>query len=284
MIIQSILRLFHQALVEWHRDKVPRLSAALAFYTIFSLSPVLVMVVLIAGLFFGIEATQTFLVEKIRMFMGDQAAEIIPQVFLRSLRPLTGIVATALSLTVLLWGASTVFSYLRDSFNSIWHVTPHGGRFGIRGFVRHRFLGFLMVAGSGLLLLASLLGTTAVTAFTMFLRGMLPLPAAFFRAADFLISIGTAILIFSMVFIVLPAVRQKWTDVLPGSFLTAVLFTIGKFLIGYYFVKSTTASAYGAAGSVVVFLIWIYFSAQIFYFGAEFNKVFTKMFGSGKNQ
>jgi membrane protein len=282
--MKHFLSLFHQAMAEWQRDKAPRLSAALAFYTIFSLSPVLVLVVLIAGVFFGIETTQAFLVGKIRAFMGPQAAEIIPQVFVRSLHPLSGIAATLVSMTVLLWGASSIFSYLRDSFCTIWRHTPHGGRFGIRGFIRHRLIGLIMVAGAGAFLLASLLVTTAVTAMATFLKNILPLSSVFYQAADFVISTAMITLVFFALYAILPPVRQTWKDALPGSFITAVLFAAGKFLIGYYFVKSTVASAYGAAGSVVVFLIWIYFGAQIFYYGAEFNKVFTGTFGSGKHQ
>jgi len=282
--LKRFLHLFHRALVEWHHDKAPRLSAALAFYMILSLSPILVIVVLIAGLVFGIETTQTFLVQNIREFMGPQAAEIIPQVFSRSLRPLTGFLATLFSLIALFWGASTVFTYLRDSFNTIWHVTPHAGRFGIPGFIRHRALAFIMIAGSGALLVCSLVGTTAITAVAEFLKGFIPIPVILLQLADFVVSIGTTTMIFSVVFMVLPSVRQRWTDVLPGSFMTAVLFTVGKLLIGFYFVTTTVASAFGAAGSVVVFLIWIYFGAQIFYYGAEFNKVFTRTFGSARHE
>lgn len=282
--IKRFFSLFPRALAEWHRDKAPRLSAALAFYMIFSLSPVLVLAVLIAGLFFGIEITQAFLVGKIRAFMGPQAAEIIPQVFVRSLRPLSGIAATLVSMIVLLWGASSVFSYLRDSFCTIWRHTPHGGRFGIRGFIRHRLIGLVMVGMSGVFLLASLLLTTAVTGVATYLKDILPLPGIFFQALDFVLSIGTLTLVFFALYTVLTPVRQGWRDALPGSFMTAILFTVAKVLIGYYFVKSTVASAYGAAGSFVVFLIWIYFGAQIFYYGAEFNKMFTQIFGSGRNR
>ncbi|HEX9935027.1 MAG TPA: YihY/virulence factor BrkB family protein, partial [bacterium] len=249
--MKRFLRLFPQAMAEWQRDKAPRLSAALAFYTLFSLSPVLILLVFIAGLFFGIEPTQAFLVGKIREFMGMQAAEIIPQVF-ASARPLSGILATLAGFVVLLWGASSVFSYLRDSFCTIWGHAPHGGRFGIKGFVRHRLIGFLMVAISGALLMATLLSTTVVAAATTFLRDLLPVPAFFFQAADFTVSIGAVTLIFCTMYMVLAPVKQRWTDVLPGSFVMAALFTMGKALIGYYFVKTTVASAYGAAGSVVV--------------------------------
>ncbi len=282
--MKRFFSLFHRAMAEWQQDKAPRLSAALAFYTIFSLSPVLVLLVLTAGLFFGIDTTQAFLVEKIRDFMGPQAAEIIPQVFVRSLRPISGIAATLASLFVLLWGASSVFSYLRDSFCTIWRHTPKSGRFGLRRFFRHRLIGLVMVAVAGGFLLFSLFLTTVVTATSHVVKDILPLSGVFYQAADFAVSTAMLTLVFFTLYTILPPVRQTWKDALPGSFITAVLFTIGKILIGYYFVKSTVASAYGAAGSIVVFLIWIYFGAQIFYYGAEFNKVWTGTFGSGKGQ
>jgi membrane protein len=275
-------RLFKQTSVEWHRDKAQWHSAALAFYTVFSLAPILVILVLAAGFLVGREASQTYLVGKIGGMMGREAAEAVSGVLLNARKPLPSIVATLFSLGTLFWGASTVFGSLADSLNSIWGAKRDGGKYGIKGFVKHRLLAFTMVVGTGVYLVLSFVGTAGLAAVGKFLQGLLPLPLFMFQLLDFAGSVAAMAVLFAVIFKLVPAVRQRWSDVFPGALLTALLFAAGKYLIGLYFVKTTVASAYGAAGSFVVLLIWIYFAAQIFYFGAECNKVFMRLHGSGK--
>lgn len=284
MPAKPIWRLFKQASVEWHRDKAQRLSAALAFYTVFSLAPILVILVLAAGFLVGREASQDFLIGKIVGMMGKKGAEAVSGVLLNASKPLPSIVASIFSLAALFWGASTVFGSLADSLNSIWGTKRDGGKYGIKGFVKHRLLAFTMVVGTGGYLVFSLVGTAGLAAVGKFLKGLLPLPLFVFQILDFAGSVAAMAVLFAVVFKLVPAVRQRWSDVFPGALLTALLFAAGKYLIGLYFVKSTVASAYGAAGSFVVLLLWIYFAAQIFYFGAECNKVFMRLHGSGKTK
>jgi membrane protein len=278
---KKTVRLLHRAAAEWDRDRAPRLSAALSFYTIFSLAPLGVLTVLAAGLAFGQDRARSFLIGKMERMVGGEGASVVTSLVDTMREPVPSAVAGAFGLLTLLWGASTVFGCLADSLNTIWDAKRRGGRFGLRGFFTHRLLAFVMVVGTGTYLVFSSLATTALAAVGAFLRGFLPLPLFVFQAADFGLSVAAMTLLFACVFKWVPAIRQTWGDTLPGAFLTAVLFAAGKYLIGLYFVTSTMASAYGAAGSFVVLLLWIYFGAQIFYFGVEFNKVFMRTHGSG---
>jgi len=284
MKMRSFAKLIEKVLIEWHRDKAQRLSAALAFYTIFSLAPILLIMVFMAGLVYGLETTRDFVIERIQILMGKGASVTISSILSEVTRPLPSILAALASLLTLLWGASTVFSCLADSLNTIWDAHPHGGRFGIRGFFRHKLLGFMMVIATGIYLLFSLVMTTGITAIGAFFKDFFPLPVFVFQIFDFLASVIMMTVLFAVVFKVVPAVKQQWNDVFPGALATSVLFAAGKYLIGLYFIKSTIASLYGAAGSFVIILLWIYFSAQILFFGAEYNKVYMRMHGSGSQK
>ncbi len=259
--------------MDWQTDKVQRLSAALSFYTIFSLAPMLIL---------GREEAQEFLIAKMKGMTGREAVDVATDLLTNMRKPVPSIIAGAFGLLALFWGASTVFGCLADSLNSIWGVRREGGKFGIRGFLASRFLAFAMVVGTGGYLLFSSIVTAGLAAVGVFLKGFLPLPLVAFQAIDFAGSVVAMTLLFAIVFKLVPAVKQRWSDTLPGALLTAVLFAVGKYLIGLYFVKTTMASAYGAAGSFVVLLLWIYFGAQIFFFGAEFNKNFMRAHGSGR--
>lgn len=284
MKMRSFAKLIEKALVEWQRDKAQRLSASLAFYTIFSLATILLIMVFMAGLVYGLETTRNFVIERIQVLMGKGASVTISSILSEVQRPLPSLLAALFSLLTLLWGATTVFSCLADSLNTIWDVHPNGGRFGIRGLIRHKLLGFLMVIATGVYLLFSLIMTTGITAIGTFFNDILPLPVFVFQILDFSASVIMTTVLFAVVFKVVPAVKQQWNDVFPGAFVTSILFAAGKYLIGLYFVKSTIASLYGAAGSFVIILLWIYFSAQILFFGAEYNKVYMQMHGSGSRK
>jgi len=279
---KSFWRLIHRATADWHNDKAQRLSAALSFYTIFSLAPMLVLLVLLSGFILGRQEAQAFLVGKLKGMTGTESADVVTGLLVNMRKPVPSILAGAFGLLALFWGASTVFGCLADSLNSIWGVRREGGKFGIRGFLTHRFLAFAMVVGTGGYLIFSSIVTAGIAAVGVFLQGVLPLPLVVFQAIDFAGSVVAITLLFAVVFKLVPAVKQQWSDALPGALLTAVLFAAGKYLIGLYFVKTTVASAYGAAGSFVVLLLWIYFGAQIFFFGAEFNKNFMRTYGSGR--
>ncbi|MBN1895625.1 YihY/virulence factor BrkB family protein [bacterium] len=284
MTFRSFAKLIEKTSVGWHRDRAQRLSAALAFYTVFSLAPILIIIVFLAGLVYGIETTRDFVIERIQILMGKGASVTISSILSEVTRPLPSILAGLFSLMTLLWGATTVFSCLADSLNTIWDAHPHGGRFGIRGFIRHKLLAFLMVIATGVYLVFSLVITTGITAIGAFFKDFFPLPVFIFQLLDFSTSVIMTTVLFAVVFKVVPAVKQQWNDVFPGALVTSVLFVAGKYLIGLYFIKSTLASLYGAAGSFVIILLWIYFSAQILFFGAEYNKVYMRLHGSGSRR
>jgi membrane protein len=280
---RDAFRLLGRALEEWRDDNAPRLAAALSFYTLFSLAPLLVFLVLAAGLALGRAGAQAFIAGRLQEQLGSRAAEVIGSLIenARTREPVSGLVAGAGGVAALLWGGSTVFGCLADSLNTIWKVKRRSGRFGIRGFIVHRLAAFVMVAGTGAYLLLSSLATLSIAAVGAFLAGRLPLPLFVFEITDFLASVAVLTALFAAIFKWVPLVRQTWRDVLPAGLLTAALFAVGKYAIGLYFVTSTVASAYGAAGSLVVMLVGIYFAAQIFYFGVEFNKVWMRRRGSG---
>lgn len=269
-----------QTAAEWTEDKIPELSAALAFYTALSIAPLLVILLGIVALVFGEDAAQGQIVAELASLMGQQGAQAIQEMIRSANKPAQGIFATVLSVVVLLVGASGVFGQMQASLNTIWGVEPKPGR-GIWGLVHDRFLSILMVLGSAFLLLVSLVLSTAISAMGTVLQ---QLPPSFHWLAQSLnlgISFLVITLLFAMMFKYLPDVKIAWRDVWLGAVITAGLFTIGKYAIGLYLGHSTMASSYGVAGSFVVLLVWVYYSAQIFFSGAEFTQVYASRKGSG---
>jgi membrane protein len=196
----------------------------------------------------------------------------------RAEQPSTGLLATVVAVITLLFGASGVFGQLQDALNTVWGVEPKEGR-GVWGFIKDRFLSFVAVVGTGFLLLVSLVLSSALAAVGKWFSGVLPLPEAVLQALNFLVSFVVITGLFALIFKVLPDARVAWRDVWVGAALTALLFTIGKFAIGVYLGKSNVASAYGAAGSLVIVLVWVYYSAQILLYGAEFTQVYANRRG-----
>jgi membrane protein len=196
----------------------------------------------------------------------------------RAEQPSTGLVATVVALVTLLFGASGVFGQLQDALNTVWGVEPKVGR-GVWGFIKDRFLSFVAVVGTGFLLLVSLVLSSALAALGKWFSGVLPLPEVVLQALNFMVSFVVITGLFALIFKVLPDARVAWRDVWVGAALTAALFTIGKFAIGLYLGKSNVASAYGAAGSLVIVLVWVYYSAQILLYGAEFTQVYANRLG-----
>jgi len=264
---------------DWYEDRAQRLGAALAYYTIFALAPGLVIVIAMAGLLIG-PGAESQIIEQIRDLIGNQGATAI-EATIRSARTATlGATGTALALVPLVFGLWGVFGELQDALNTIWGVTPKPGR-KVIDIVKERFWSFAMVVGIGFLLLVSLALSAWLAAVSTYIGHLLPAPAAALEALNFVISFVVITGSFALIFKLLPDVRIAWRDVWLGAAVTSLFFTAGKFLIGLYLGKSAVASAYGAAGSLVIIVVWVYYSAQILLFGAEFTKVWTKRRGSG---
>ncbi len=262
---------FLQAVSAWKEHNVPRLAAALAYYTLVSLAPLLIIVVAVAGWAFGREAAQGKICAQVAALVGEQGGRAIESIIQNADQPATGVIATLIGVLILLFGAGGVFVELHDSLNLIWRVPTKPGR-GIFRVLRERFLSFAMVLGVCFLLLVSLVISAALSALGTFLGEVLP-KVMVLQAANFILSFGIITLLFSMMFKYLPDAPVLWKDVWLGAVLTALLFTIGKYLIGLYLGRSSTTSVFGAAGSLVTLLIWVYYSAQIFFFGAEFTSI-----------
>lgn len=262
--------LIRETFSEWKKDKVSRLSAALAYYTIFSLAPLLIITIAVIGFFFGPEAARGEIVGQIQGMVGREgAAAIETMIENAALKKESGTWATVLGIVLLGYGASGVFSQLQDALNTIWEVKPKAGR-GVLRTIRERFLSFAMVLVIAFLLLVSLAVSAAISAMTDRMTGggsfLGPL-------VDFVLSLGVVTVLIAMLFRTLPDVKLEWRDVWFGAAITAALFTIGKIGIGLYLGRSSVTSVYGAAGSLVVLLVWVYYSAQIVLIGAEFTQV-----------
>lgn len=276
---KDVLPLLKETFASWSEDKAPRLAAALAYYTLFSIAPLVIIAIAIAGLAFGHDAARGQLDDQIRSTVGPKAAQAIQDMVRSANRPAHGIVATVLGIVTLILGASGVFGQLKDALNTIWEVAPAPNR-GFWGMVKDRFLSFAMVLVIGFLLMVSLVASTALGAVTKYMAHMLPTVSWLGPVLDFVVSVAVFTGLLALIYRVLPDVKIQWRDVRVGAFITAVLFVIGKMLLGLYLGRSSVSSAYGAAGSLVVLLLWVYYSAQILFFGAEFTQVFATRYGS----
>ena len=275
-VVWSLLR---ETIFEWSEDRAPRLGAALAFYTVFALAPGLIVIIGLAALLLGHEAAQGQIIDQVQDLIGVVGAQAI-QAAIESARSAGGsLAATGLGVLTLLFGLWGVFGELQDALNTIWGVTTKPWR-GVIGAVKERFWSFTMVVGIGFLLLVSLAASAWLAAVGKFFAQLSPLPVAVMEAANALLSFVTITLMFAVIYKLLPDVKITWQNVWVGAAVTALLFTIGKSLIGLYLGRSTVASVYGAAGSLIVILLWIYYSAQVVFFGAEFTKVYSRRFGA----
>ncbi|HWC98239.1 MAG TPA: YihY/virulence factor BrkB family protein [Candidatus Sulfopaludibacter sp.] len=263
----------------WSEINAPRLGAALSFYTMLSLAPLLVTCVGIAGLVFGRAAAQGKVVSQLQDLIGVQGGQAIQDALLHAGGISSGLAAAAVGVFLLLFGASGVFGELRDSLNLVWGVksASYGG---VKGFLRYRFVSFAMVVGIGFLLMVSLVFSAIIAAAGKYLSGFMPMPEGLLHGFNFLFSFLAVTVLFALLYIAVPDVRIEWQDVWIGAAVTSALFSAGKFLIGLYLGKASVGSAYGAAGSLVVFLVWVYYSAQIFFLGAAFTRMFAERHGS----
>lgn len=271
--------LLKQSGKEWVEDKAPMLGAALAYYMAFSMAPLLIIGIGIAGLAFGEKAAQGQVFEQMRGLLGDQGGAAVQTMVQSASKPSQGILATVIGAITLLLGASGVFGQLQTSLNAIWKMKPKPGR-GIWGVISDRFLSFGMVLVVGFLLLVSLVLTAALAAAGAWLGNVIPGMEALGHIANFVVSFTVISLLFAMMFKLLPDAKMAWGDVWLGASLTALFFTIGKFALGLYLGKSAIASTHGAVGSLLVLLVWVYYAAQILFFGAEFTQVYANRFGS----
>jgi membrane protein len=263
---------------QWLADNAQRRGAALAYYAAFSIPPLILIALAVAGLTFGNDAANGAVYEQLTDFIGPEASTSVEELVAGARKPAQGVVATIIGLAVLLFGASGVFGELQSSLNEIWGVQTKPGR-GIWAFIKDRFLSFAMVLGIAFLLLVSLVISTMLTALGTWMSGILPLPPWAMQTLNFVVSFSIITLLFALIFKVLPDVRIGFRDVAIGAVVTAALFTVGKFALGLYLSTAAVGSSYGAAGSLVVVLVWVYYSAQILFFGAEFTKVYTQMYG-----
>lgn len=275
-ILWSLLK---QTVAEWQRDKVSRLAAALAYYTTFALAPVLIIVIAVASFLFEQSEVQGQIINQLQGLLGDSGAELIEEMLTSKAQQDGGFLATIISIGLLILGASGLFVQLQDALNTVWNVVPKKDG-GIWKLLRDRLLSFGMVLSIGFLLLVSLLLSAGLSAVNGMFGDALAGWDLGWQILNAALSFGVITLLFALIYKVLPDAEISWSDVWIGAAITALLFTIGKSLIGLYLGNSSVASAYGAAGSFVVLLLWIYYSAQILLFGAEFTQVYANRFGS----
>ncbi len=282
--VSMVKRLGVEAAKEWSEDKASRLGAALAYYTVFSLAPLLLITIAIIGFFYGDEAAQGQISSQMSQLVGPKAAEAIEGMIQGAgEKKGQGIFATVISIALLLFGASGVFVQLKDALNTIWDLPPQKAPKGILGFLKSRVLSLGFVLGVGFLLLVSLILSAILSGVGNYMSGVVPM-ASLLQALNFIVSFGVITVLFAMIYKFLPDIKLPWRDVWLGALFTALLFSIGKWLLGLYLGRSSMASTYGAAGSFVVLLVWIYYSAQIVFFGAEVTQVYSRTYGACKGR
>jgi membrane protein len=271
-LISNAWRWMKEIVDSWVKHHAPRLAAALAYYTLLSIAPLVVIAVAIAGLVFGESAARGQISSQIGAIVGENAAKGIEAVIANAHSPASGAASTIVGVVVLLLGASGVFGELQSTLDAIWDVEPKPGR-GVWGTVKDRFISFTMVLGVAFLLLVSLVVSAALSATGHFFERALPGGEVVWQILNFFISLGVVTLLFALIFKVVPDADIRWGDVWIGAAVTAALFSVGKFALGLYLGKSTVTSSYGAAGSFVALAIWVYYAAQILFLGAEFTRV-----------
>ena len=281
MRLRSTWDILKQTAKEFSDDKCPRLGAALAFYTALSLAPMLLVVIGIAGPIFGDEAARGGISHQLRDLVGEDGANTIQDMLAKSASKKDGTIATVVGLALLLYGATGVFAQLQESLNAVWNVKEDDTPKGVWGMVKARLLSFSAVCGLAFLLLVSLVFSAVVSGLSGTLERWVPYLSVWLQLANLGVSLVVTTLLFAMIYKLLPAVRPAWRDVWVGALATAVLFNLGKYLIGLYLGNASVGSTFGAAGSFVVLLFWIYYSAQIVLFGAEFTQVYATKYGKG---
>jgi membrane protein len=273
--------LLKQTGMEWIDDKAPQLGAALAYYTVFSLAPLILILLAIIGVLFRKDpnGAWTRLTEQMSYYLDKSAIDVVQGIAAKASEPGKGTLATVIGIALALFGASGVFGQLQDALNTIWGVKAKPG-VGIWGFLRARFISFAMIAGVCFLLLVSLVIEGVLKAFSQYIQARLPGGLAIAMTIYFVFDFATVVVLFAMIFKGLPDVKIRWRDVWVGSVMTAVFFLVGKWALGLYLTSNSAASAFGAASSLITLLLWIYYSSQILLFGAEFTQVYANRTGA----
>lgn len=278
-MVSDTWRLLTVAFAGWWNDRAMSLGASIAFFTVFSLAPMLLAAIAVAGLVFGRDAAQGAIVAELGGLIGTKEASFLETMIASAGNMGSGIIGTTVGIVTFLLLVTGAVVELQDDLNIIWKAKPPASS-GIMGFIKTRLVSFALVLGIGFLLLVSLIIDTGLTAIGSYLEANFSGATVILRFLNSLVSFAVATLLFAMMFKLLPAVDIQWSDVWTGSLVTALLFTLGKFLIGYYLGKSNVASSYGAAASIITILLWIYYSSLILLFGAEFTKAYAENRGS----
>jgi membrane protein len=266
----------------WSKHKAPRMGAALSFYTLLSIAPLLLVLVAVIGFTMGHQAAEADLIEQVRSMVGGEGAIVAKSLLEASRNTADGILATTFGALTLLFGASGVLIELRDDLNTVWEIPARqaSGMKMVSGFVKERLFSFALVLAVGFLLTVSLALSAWISALGAYTASILPAYEIIMHLVNFVAPFCVITALFSAIYKVLPDARIEWKDVILGGAVTSLLFSIGKLLLGIYLGKATFASTYGAAASMVVVIVWVYYSAQIFFLGAEFTKVFANRYGS----
>jgi len=280
--IANSFSLLKQTFSEWLEDKAPQLGAALAYYTVFSLAPLILLLLAIVGFLFHNDPAGAWkkITEQMSYFLDKSAVEVVQNIAQKASQPNKGLLATIIGVVLALFGASGVFGQLQDALNTIWGVKAKPGA-GIGGFLRSRFLSFAMVGGVCFLLLVSLALESMLKGFSSYVQSVLPGGIAIALTVYWIFDLAVVILLFAIIFKFLPDAKIQWRDVWIGAAMTAIFFAIGKWALGLYLGSGSAASAYGAASSLITLLLWVYYASQILLFGAEFTQVYAGHAGRG---
>jgi membrane protein len=279
LTLRTLGALLGRAVAGWWADNVPRLGASLAYYTLFALAPILVIAIAIGGLVFGAEAMRGEVVGQIQGLIGREGAVAVQAMLEGASRPSSSIPATVAGIITFFLGATGVFLELQTALNTIWRVEPKADGSYWRVLIMQRVISFGLVVALGFLLITSLLVSAALAAVHRYMGNAFPGVVVLWEAINVIVSLGVITLLFAMIYKVLPDRKLAWRDVWVGALVTAGLFTVGKLVIGLYLGTASVASTYGAAGSVIVILVWVYYSAQIILLGAEFTRAYVDKFG-----
>jgi membrane protein len=275
----KIWQLLRETFQEWQQDKASRLAAALAYYTVFSIAPLLILAIAIAGTFFGRAAAQEQIITQLENEIGAEGTKAVVAALNNASQPELSSIASLISIGILLLGASGIFAQLKDALNTVWNVETPTEQ-GFWTFIGRQLSSFLMVLAIGLLLILSLILSTVISTLSKYRTDFLPGSAIVWENIDLIVSFSSIAFLFALMFKYVPDARIAWKDVWIGAVITSLLFAFGKSLLGWYIGSGNLNSTYGAASSLIVFLVWIYYSAQIVLLGAEFTQVYARLFGS----
>lgn len=281
---RALFALCRQAVAAWIADYAPSMGAAIAYYTVFSVAPLLLIVIALGGAIFGRGAVQGQIVHELTALVGESGAVAIQGLVESASNPGHGLLATAVSIAVLVVGATSVFSELQSALDRIWRVPVPPKQNGVLKLLRTRLLSFGLILGLGFLLLVSLVVSAALAALGKWSSGLIPGWESVLQMVNTVFGFGLTTVLFAMIYKIMPRATIAWADVGVGAMVTAALFEVGKVLIGLYIGKSSLTSGLAAAGSLLVLLVWVYYSAQIFLLGAEFTWVFAHYHGSRRGQ